>query len=503
MRRIRYYWDNKPLEFILVLSFLTRLVSVVFSKGYGMHDDHFLVVESAQAWIDGDTEFQWLPSESSTGSPSGHSWFYVGLHYYLFQFLDIIGLNAPQGKMYVVRLIHALWYLLAIKFAYKTVLKLSTSETAKWVGLFIGVLWFTPIMSVRNLVEVVCLTPLLGATYYLIKEERLAWKHIFAAGMLLGVAVAVRFQTVLFVGGIGLVLLSKNVMKAFGLGVFFAISLFLTQIADLYFWGQPFAEFSEYIAYNFANKTTYFSRPWYMYFGTISGLLLPPFSVFLFIGLSKVFKKKYLLLVVPSLIFFGFHCYFPNKQERFIIPFIPYFMMLGWIGWSELLESGGVHIHKWNKYGMRFFWGLNTVLLLAITPAYTKKSRVEVMEFVGGEEGYSGLIAEQSIEYEVPLMPRFYSDHWTKHYDLAKGDDVAALVQRYTHPTNNKRPSHIAFFQPDELDERKKKVEVNCGCELVEKAVIEPSYLDKFVHWLNPVNDNEMAFVYELNYFDK
>ena len=37
------------------------------------------------------------------------------------------------------------------------------------------------IMSVRNLVEVVCLTPLLGATWYLVKNESLTrlWVHPF------------------------------------------------------------------------------------------------------------------------------------------------------------------------------------------------------------------------------------------------------------------------------------------------------------------------------------
>ena len=56
------------------------------------------------------------------------------------------------------------------------------------------------------------------------------------------------------------------------------------------------------------------------------------------------------------------------------------------------------------------------------------------------------------------------------------------------------------FFEAEILDERIRFFETNCNCELVQLAVFEPSYLDQFVHWLNPVNDNEKAFVYELKY---
>ena len=171
MEQIKYHWNHRPLEFILVVAFLVRIVSIVFSKGYGMHDDHFLVIEAAQSWLDGYDYNSWLPKNRKDAAPTGHSWFYVGLHYFFFRFLETIGIVGAQSKLYFVRLLHALWYLLAIRYAYKTTLKLDDEESAKMVGLFMSFLWFTPIMSVRNLVEVVCLTPLLGATYFLIKRN--------------------------------------------------------------------------------------------------------------------------------------------------------------------------------------------------------------------------------------------------------------------------------------------------------------------------------------------
>lgn len=43
----RKYWQDQPLTVVLVLAVLFRMLAVLFSKGYGMHDDHFLIIEVA------------------------------------------------------------------------------------------------------------------------------------------------------------------------------------------------------------------------------------------------------------------------------------------------------------------------------------------------------------------------------------------------------------------------------------------------------------------------
>ena len=237
-----------------------------------------------------------------------------------------------------------------------------------------------------------------------------------------------------------------------------------------------------------------------MYFGTIGGLLLPPLSLFLYAGWSKVFKKKYLLVLVPSLVFFGFHCYFPNKQERFIIPFLPYFIILGWIGWRQLLSEYASRLGKFDKYGMRFFWGLNSILLLAVTPAYSKKSRVETMEYFKGIDNYQGVYVEHTVGYSSPLLPKYYAGKWFSQIRLKKGLKVSEIIKTNSSLPADIRRNHVVFFEAEDLDKRIASFEENCSCSLKPLAEFEPSYLDKFVHWLNPVNDNEKAFVYELIY---
>ena len=75
-----------------------RLLAAIFSRGYGWHDDQFLVIEIAQSWVDGIDYYSWLPSADGTNPPEGFSFFYVGLHYLLFRFFEIIGIIDPQTK---------------------------------------------------------------------------------------------------------------------------------------------------------------------------------------------------------------------------------------------------------------------------------------------------------------------------------------------------------------------------------------------------------------------
>ncbi|MGZ3920150.1 MAG: hypothetical protein ACXVC7_07665, partial [Bacteroidia bacterium] len=118
MKELVKTFQNKytPLQQLLIIGFFVRIFSVIFSKGFGWHDDHFLIIESSQSWADGYDYNNWLPADNDpTRVPQGHSLFYIGIHYYIFKFFKLIGLVNPQAKMFFIRLFHALWSLLVIK----------------------------------------------------------------------------------------------------------------------------------------------------------------------------------------------------------------------------------------------------------------------------------------------------------------------------------------------------------------------------------------------------
>ena len=67
---IKRTWNERPMLLIMALAIVFRLLAVVFARGYGMIDDHFLAVEAAQSWVDGFLYlnrfgFEGLPSNSN------------------------------------------------------------------------------------------------------------------------------------------------------------------------------------------------------------------------------------------------------------------------------------------------------------------------------------------------------------------------------------------------------------------------------------------------------
>ena len=515
MRTIKNLWEEKPLTLILFIAAFIRMLSVIFSKGYGMHDDHFLVIESAQSWVDDFDYNNWLPSSSSVAS--GHSWFYCGLHYFLLKGLKAAGIADPQIKMYVVRFLHAALSMITVVLGYKIAERVSNKTTAKMAGLLLAIYWFMPFLSVRNLVEVACVPFLIIPTWILLKHSPPALKgavkspaslplglgQIFLAGIIAGIAFSIRFQSILFIGGLGLSLLVQKKWKEgiwFGIGAVLCMAL-VQGVSDQIIWGHPFMEFQEYVHYNIENAKQYIVQQWYMYVGLLFGILLPPISVFLLFGFFRNWKK-HIVLFLPSFIFLVFHCYFPNKQERFIFPIIPFIIILGMIGWNDFVNTSSFwNTHKKLLLGCWiFFWVLNLVALLPVSTAYSKRSKVETMIYLSTKKDFNRLVVEESFRNDFTMLPFFYLGKWYK------GGYVDGVTSTYTidslcarvhaHPTV--MPNYVVFFDQEDLDNRIKGFKT-CFPNIQYEATIEPGFIDKFIYWLNPINKNYTAYIYKIN----
>ncbi len=150
-----------------------------------------------------------------------------------------------------------------------------------------------------------------------------------------------------------------------------------------------------------------------MYLVLIAGILIPPVSLFLFFGYFRSWRK-HLMLFLPSFLFLAFHIYFPNKQERFIFPVIPFMVVLGCIGWYDFLKHSSFRQNrkKLLQYSWIFFWVLNTIPLLVVTVTYSKRSRVESMIYLSKKNDFKRLIVEDSNHEVFTMPPFFYLGKW-------------------------------------------------------------------------------------------
>jgi len=494
----------KPLLWLTIIALVPRLVAAVFSQGYFAHDDHFLVIEAAHSWVKGHDYNDWLPwNQGSDPTPSGHSFVYVGAHFLLFTVLDALGMEDPKALMLVVRLLHALLSLVIVRTGYRIAVRLAGEDIGWRCGLFLALFFFMAFIGVRNLFESACIPFLMLGAWQLVKRtEGPTLVTALVAGLWIGMAVNIRFQILFFAAGPGLVLLFGHWRKAVSYGAGVAVSLLLFQGGiDLFIWGRPFAEIGEYVGYNLANATTYFDHPWWFYLPWLAGVFIPPLSLFVFYGYLASWRK-HALLWVPVFLFIAFHSWHPNKQERFILSIFPLFFTIGYCAWEERRL-----VSTWWKSRptlwtgiVRWTWGLNTVLLIGLLFTYSKRSRCEAMYLLRDVPRVTGIIMEDSRLGEAPQAPLFYLGNYTAGLTYFNNDtlDQRAAVMAWEPP---RRPNTVCFVGTDDLAQRRMAMERQLG-RLTLIGAAEPGLVDRLVHWLNPVNRNEMITVYRLDLRD-
>lgn len=490
MNLIKKMWDKHPLAVIIVSAIFFRLISVLFAKGYGMSDDHFLVLEWAQNWLDGE--------KINKSKPAGHSLIYPGLHYLLLVTFQKINLYKPDLIMYVVRFLHAALSMITVYYGYKIVLFRYNKKIAAETGLLMAIFWLFPFMSVRNLIEMVCIPFIMIASYYLVKyDNQKQLRLAFLAGLFLGLSFIFRYQTNLFiVGFVAILLLRKDFIAAVLVSGGFAVSSFLIQgLTDWIAYGYPFASFIHYYFYNSSNAYNYLTGGWYVYFFTLLGILIPPTSLLIIFGFLSQWKK-WAILFWPTMAFLVFHSIFPNKQERFILPAVPLFIIIGIVGWKEFVEKSAF----WSKHNKlhsglwKWFWTINILLLIIVSATYSKKTRVETMNFLGSRIDVNAILLETS-DREFPLMPTFYMGKKVPMYTLARGYSVDSVLIKIQ---NGVRPNYLVMMNQKRMEERVQKLDQICPKR---KKIIEikPSLIDQILHFLNPRhNVNQTTAIYKL-----
>ena len=521
MNYLMKLWTAYPLRFILIGAFLVRLMAAIFSQGYGMHDDHFLVLEASQSWVDGTDYNDWLPKSQVNPTPSGHSFFYVGTHYIILSVFKAVGIDNPKLKVFLIRLLHALFSLIVVAFGYKLAERFGGKRAAIQVGLALAFLWFMPMLSIRNFVEVACIPFLvMGIWYaYTAVEDNRSWVRYLVAGLIIGLAFSVRFQTATFIAGVGLaILLRKKFWESivFGIGVLF--SIFLIQgIVDMFIWGRPFAELGEYFLYNVAHKYEYGNNNHFMYISIIIGVMLPPLGWLWLAGFFRSWKKT-LIVVLPTMLFLIFHSYFPNKQERFIFPVLPFFVIAGVVGWVKMSESA-----FWQKRSRLIkgftiaFWILNILLIFPVSLSSSKLSRVNSMYFLYGKSVKNGILVEDTFHQGVNMLPNFYSGAWFVQYNLPQADSLSLVdsvmrkkadgcsryrtiihsIHYFDSVSIDRLPEYVFICEDKDLDARKASIETVFP-PLTLVAVIKPSALDVLMYKQSKSNRNQTIYIYKV-----
>lgn len=528
---LKQKFEQRPLFWIIMLAALVRLIAVVFAKGYLMHDDHFLTIEPSGSWADGSNFNNWLPGIGNDREhPEPISFFYLGWLFSFFKLMQWIGIDQPDAQMFVIRIIHAAYSLLTVYLGYRITEILGGRKRAVLAGLLLALIAVLPNFSVRNLVEIVCIPPLMYGFYLIIRSQPFrevslgafrfsaidpviqgttsgGWKKLILAAFIMGLAVGIRYQTGLLVALTGLMLwIFSGFTRMLVFGMISLLAFSITQADDILLWGgEPFQHLRGYFEYNKKNALNYPGSP-FAYFSFIGLFILPPVSLFLLFGFVRNWRRN-ALIVIPVIGFIVFHILYPNRQERFILPALPFVVILGVIGWYAWKEKSlfwknkeSLHRGLW-----RFFWVINTVVMFVFCFTYSKKGRVEAMDYLYDQGDCRNFALEFTHSDHGAMMPQFYCGNWSIYYYWKKGDEPWDYILNFNHDeaTTGQElrprltPNYYLFYDDVDLESRVAHIRQYYP-SLTYLTTIESGWFDQLLHQLNPKNSLEKIHIFKV-----
>ena len=386
---------------LIVVAACVRILAAFFSEGYQMSDDHFLAIEPVGSWVMGENYHNWYPNDyNQVQHAQPFSYFYYFLNFLFLSFAKLLVGSNPFYQMIVVRLIHACIGLWGVAEMYKLIKKLAWNEIGKWMlwtWVFAGIV---TVYEVHQMPEMVCIPFLLaGANFWLRNGTRdKVWSGVFFA-----LAVGMRYQVIWIPLTLGVYALLKSQWKtSFIYGVSFISVFFLTQIDDVLLWNQGvFQHLFDYFHYNSTHLGQYPSNI-FSYLSLITYYVLAPLTVLMVWGVirSKAWNDllKYNALFLSVLVFIVFHVLVPNRQERFLLPAVPFLFLIA-----------AVYLQPTQVRWVQSNWFLGVVFTLGALFYVPKRNQLEVCKALYETGQMQNIIVDNYTGDGPVWLPMYYT----------------------------------------------------------------------------------------------
>ncbi len=510
---LAYFFSGEGnwLRRVLLAAALVRLIAAIFSEGYIMSDDHFLAVEPVSSWVHGENYHNWYPNAyNGTDHAQPFSYAYYFLNFIILKLCAVIGILNPFIQAFVLRFAHgalSLWGVyLFVKIAEKLISWVTWRMYAIWFWVFGGVV---TVFSVHQLVETACIPFVMFAYLFVLKyleDERLG--ALIISALAFSISVGMRYQLVFFPLTLGMYLLWKRKWSGAALfGIFFTLGFALTQIDNLLFWHKPiYQHLLDYQAYNATHFADYPSNV-FSYLALITYYIFPVVTIVFLISLrrgqsssghssptfvasqhssighsSTTFVASQHLNTLPIFIgvaiFIVFHLVFPNRQERFLLPAVPFvlLLMLRYISkqypFRESCETSCVAScatsfeESWLHRAMRWSIFLSAIYTVSYSCYIPKTKYLEASRALYERGDFQNVVIDNWKGEESVWLPMHYVGKFVHPFSMTSKKSLDQLKQQITHQPlyDSKRlpapaPNYLIIWGREEAYPRAKAYE--------------------------------------------
>ena len=500
-KKLVYFFsvEGKWLRRVLLAAAAVRLIAAIFSEGYIMSDDHFLAVEPVSSWVNGENYHNWFPNEyNQTDHAQPFSYAYYFLNFLILKCCALIGIINPFIQAFVLRLVHgalSLWGVyLFVKLAERLIASVQWRMYAIWFWVFGGVV---TVFSVHQLVETACIPFVLLAYLYVLKYfERERMSALIIAALAFSFSVGMRYQLVFFPLTLGMYLLWKRKWSgAMLFGIFFTLGFALTQIDNLLFWHKPiYQHLLDYQSYNATHFSDYPSNV-FSYLALITYYISPVITIVFLLSLRRrpdaeqdsskdalqdvsqdsskdalQDASQVLPIIIGAIVFIVFHLIFPNRQERFLLPAVP-FVLLSMIRTiskrypcSASCETS--FEESWLTNLMRLSICISAIYTVSYSFYIPKSKYLEASKALYDRGDFQNVIIDNWKGEESVWIPMHYVGKFTHPFSMTSKKSIDQLKQQIVHQPffDSKRlpapvPNYIIIWGKEESYLRAKQYE--------------------------------------------
>lgn len=369
--------------FLLVI--IVYLATAYNSTGYYHADEQYQVIEFAGLKL-------------GTHQPEDVAWEFhkkirpmiqPTLCFIIFSGLNAVNITDPYSQAFVLRLISALFSIVAIWFFIRSTYKMVDEKYWLSYCLLSFLLWFIPLISVRFSSETWSgLFFICGLSVQF--NQNIKIKKTYWIGVLFGLSFLFRFQMAFAILGFGLWLLFVNktrINDTFKIIVGFLIVLAFGVVIDFWFYGQwvfsPWNYFYSNIVEDAASS--FGVSPWMYYLQQIAIMpsLLIGIIIFCAIVVLILFKHNHFLvwIIIPFILI---HSLIPHKEERFLFPLVFLLPLVFMVSYQTVINLIHSNIIKNSlKYALiTFFVIINTIGLVAVSQKSAGMGRMKITQFI-------------------------------------------------------------------------------------------------------------------------